>query len=83
MEVRLEASRCMMTLLHCDYIKVDKFLVVSILVGNVAYMTKEVTPNRTCHSVGNELRVQPVLADVCSVGALIGGRCLARSRLPM
>ncbi|VDO45078.1 unnamed protein product [Haemonchus placei] len=26
MEVRLEASRCMMTLIHCDYIKVDSFL---------------------------------------------------------
>ncbi|KAK6018230.1 HEAT repeat protein, partial [Ostertagia ostertagi] len=32
MEVRLEASRCMMTLIHCDYIKVDKFLVDRIRV---------------------------------------------------
>uniref|UniRef100_A0A7I4YPD5 BLM10_mid domain-containing protein n=2 Tax=Haemonchus contortus TaxID=6289 RepID=A0A7I4YPD5_HAECO len=30
MEVRLEASRCMMTLIHCDYIKVDSFLLSRI-----------------------------------------------------
>ncbi|KAK6060645.1 HEAT repeat protein [Cooperia oncophora] len=30
MEVRLEAARCMMTLIHVDYIKVDKFFVSRI-----------------------------------------------------
>ncbi|WKY03235.1 hypothetical protein Q1695_004743 [Nippostrongylus brasiliensis] len=30
MEVRIEASRCMMTLIHLDYIKVDKYVMSSI-----------------------------------------------------
>ncbi|EYC04044.1 hypothetical protein Y032_0090g2383 [Ancylostoma ceylanicum] len=73
-EVRLEAARCLLTLIHCEYTKIDKFLVEKIrsyaesrdratLHGAVLSMGAVVM----AHPYSTPLYIIPMLCSLCAI----------------